>query len=359
MKFTVGPVEMYEETLQVRRQQIPYFRTEQFSQMMLNTDSKIKEMFGCKEGAKSVYLTASGTGAMEATVINCFDARDRLLVINGGSFGERFAKLCKLHDMDYDEVVVPFEKDLDGNMLSAYENKGYTALLVNLDETSLGKLYDIELLSQFCKNNNMYLVVDAIGSAFMDNIDVGASDIDALIFSSQKALSLAPGMSFIILSERLLNDRVYSVKSKTMYFDFREHLNNFERGQTPFTPAVGICYELSEMIDRLYLKGMDEIIKGKEVLAKGFRKQLMDCGFEIPKYKLSNALTPVLLPNHAYDVYTELKDKHNIVVTPSGGDLKDKMLRIGHMGALNIDSYYELLKKMTGVYKQYEGKGNN
>lgn len=354
MKFTVGPVEMYEETLKLRGEQIPYFRTSEFGEMMFRTDGRLKELIGCEKEGQIVYLTASGTGAMESVVINCFDERDKVLVVNGGSFGARFSSLCGIHRINHEEIKVPFEKDLEENMLTAYENAGYTALLVNINETSLGKLYDINLLSQFCKRNNMYLIVDAIGSLFMDEIDMKKTGIDGLIFSSQKALSLAPGMSYVALSKKLLEERVYDIETKCMYLDFKDHIKNFERGQTPFTPAVGICYELSNMVDRLYEKGIEKIVNEKRELASGFRRKVKDYGFAIPEYRLSNALTPVLFKDHAYDVYVELKDRYNLIVNPSGGEYANRMLRIGHMGNLKPSDYEELLEKMIGLYKEYD-----
>ncbi|MEG1185971.1 MAG: alanine--glyoxylate aminotransferase family protein, partial [Eubacterium sp.] len=93
--FTVGPVEMYPETLEIRSHQIPYFRTPEFSEMMNKMDEKLKKMVGTSQKSKTIYLTASGTAGMEAVVMNSFNTHDKLLIVNGGTFGQRFVDICQ------------------------------------------------------------------------------------------------------------------------------------------------------------------------------------------------------------------------------------------------------------------------
>lgn len=354
--FTVGPVQMYESTLNIRNKQVPYFRTEEFSEMMLTADKKLKELLNVGKNSETIYLTASGTGAMEAAVMNCFDDKDKLLVINGGSFGQRFAEICSIHNIDFTEIKVPFNVDLNYSMLQQYENKGYTGLLVNLDETSIGKLYNIELLSDFCKKNNLYFVVDAIGAVFADKILFDENNIDVLIFSSQKALSLAPGMAVVMLSERIVQNKVNNSNVKSLYFDFKSYISNFKRGQTPFTPAVGIFIEFAQRIDDIYNKGIQNIIDETENKAKYFRNKAREKGFKLPEYSLSNAVTPILIDGYAYDMYLKLKNEYDLTVTPNGGEYRDKIIRVGHMGNLTCADFDELIENMCIVSKILKGR---
>ena len=103
--FTIGPTEMYENTKVVRRNDIPYFRTPEFSADVQLMDRLLKKQMGTAESSQTIYLTASGTGAMEATIQNCFSAQDKLLVIDGGSFGNRFAQICDIHRIPYEESL--------------------------------------------------------------------------------------------------------------------------------------------------------------------------------------------------------------------------------------------------------------
>ena len=164
----------------------------------------------------------------------------------------------------------------------------------------------------------------AISAFLADEINMDKYGIDVVILSSQKALSLAPGLSVVALSEKILK-RVEVIDSKSIYFDFKDHLKNAERGQTPFTPAVRIIIELDNMVKRLEEKGIENIIKETNEIAVYFRKRIKEIGLDYPKYPLSNAVTPVLFPDENADViYRELIDKYGFTVNPSGGDLAKK-----------------------------------
>ena len=184
---------------------------------------------------------------MEAAVINTLDGSDKALVVNGGSFGNRFVQLCAIHEIPYEEIKLEPGRTLTEQHLAPYENAGFTAFIVNLDETSTGVLYDIDLISDFCTRNGLYLIVDAVSAFLCDKIDMESAGIDVLLTGSQKALSLQPGLSLLMLSERA-QERVSKTDCPCMYFDFKEYLSNGVRGQTPFTPAVGIAYELLDML---------------------------------------------------------------------------------------------------------------
>ncbi|MBE5885004.1 MAG: alanine--glyoxylate aminotransferase family protein [Lachnospiraceae bacterium] len=340
---------MYEETRVVRGKQLPYFRTPEFSDMMLEADELLKKMISAQQGAKTIYLTASGTGAMEATIMNCFDEKDKILVINGGGFGARFVQICKVHNICCDEIKVGFEENITEEKLRLYAQGGYTGLLVNIHETSIGKIYPIEIISDFCKKNNLYLIVDAISSVFADEYDMQKYNIDATIFSSQKALSLAPGMSVVVLSPRIIEERVNKKIVRSMYFDFKDYIYNFQRGQTPFTPAVGVFIEFYNMIKYIQSIGIENKIEETRVRAMKFREKAQELGFEIPKFEKSNALTPILFEEKGKLVYSILKEKYGYIVTPSGGEFAERILRVGHIGNLNDEDGLQLLNAMRKV----------
>lgn len=102
--FTVGPTEMYDEIKFIGGKQVPYFRTKEFSDVMLSIDCLLKKYLHTSRESKIIYLTASGTGAMEATVMNCLSNKDKILIINGGTFGERFKKICDLYSLNNTEI---------------------------------------------------------------------------------------------------------------------------------------------------------------------------------------------------------------------------------------------------------------
>ena len=347
--FTVGPVAMFPRTLKIASEQLPYFRTSEFSDLMLENASLFRKSVRASEEAKVVFLTASGTGGMEASVINCFDKRDKLLVINGGEFGKRFSQICDIHGIAYDEVKMDFGDGLTSEALVPYEDVTYSGMLVNLHETSTGQLYNMKLLSSFCKRKHMYLVADAIGAYGADAIDFEQDGIDVLITSSQKALALAPGISVVVISERMFRERVSSISSGSMYLDFMLHIKNMERGQTPFTPAVDVLIQMQDRLKDIDRIGIETLNRRTHNLALRFRTNAVKDGWEIPQYPLSDALTPLLMKPYAEKMYLRLKDEYGLVVTPSGGKLKDTMLRIGHLGNVEWKDYEQLLEAMRRI----------
>lgn len=348
--FTVGPVEMDERIREIGGQPIPYFRTDEFSQIMFDIEKKFLALLHAPENAKLITLTASGTGAMEAVVMNVLSEADKVLVIDGGSFGHRFFEMCELHKIPCTPLKVPFGVTLTEEMLLPYENQGYTALLVNIDETSVAQLYDYKMLGDFCKRNQMLYLMDAISSFLADELDMQKGHVDVVITASQKALALPPGLSFVALSERIIQERVMKLPTKTMYFDFKDALKNMERGQTPFTPAVGICYQLSARIDALYTAGIDASIAHHKELADYFRGLCRENGIKIAEYPQSNAVTALHFPdNNAKAVFQEMKTRYNKMLTPSGGALADKILRVGHLGNLTKEDYKVLVEELRMV----------
>lgn len=351
--FTVGPVEMFEAVHKIRadRNSVPYFRTQEFSNMMLDTDRLLKNFAGTKDSSKTVYLTASGTGAMEAVVMNCFATEDYLLVINGGGFGKRFCDICDIHGIHYDVVKLGLNEALTENSLIPFINRDYTGMLVNIDETSTGQLYDIRLLSEFCRKKNMYLIVDAISSFLCDPFNMDKYGVDVMIASSQKGACISPGLSMIVLNERIVEERVMRSQVKSMYFNFKDYFKNFERGQTPFTPAVGICVELNTALHMIDEVGLDNHLRHIAEVANDFRKKVVEqLPVNLPDFRLSNAITPILFKTPiAYKVFEMLKDEYGIYVNPTGGPLSNISLRIAHIGNTDTKDNDLLLEAMGNV----------
>lgn len=170
LNFTVGPVMSSELIRNIGSEQTPYFRTSEFSEIMLENERYILEYSKAPEGAKAVFMTCSSTGSMEAVVMNCFSEKDKVLVIDGGSFGHRFVEICKIHNIPYTALELDRGKKLTKEQLYEYDEQGFTGLLVNVDETSTGVLYDTMVIGEFCKKNKLFYVCDCV-SAFLADED--------------------------------------------------------------------------------------------------------------------------------------------------------------------------------------------
>jgi len=353
LNFAVGPVMASEAVRMVGAEQVPYFRTAEFSELMLENERLVKKFAGAEGKGRVCFVTGSGTASMEAAVINVFTEKDKVLVIDGGGFGHRFVELLEIHGIPYTAIRPMFGCSVTAEQLAAYDGQGFTGFLVNLDETSVGVLYDIQLISDFCRRNGIFLVVDSISSFLCDPFDMKALGVQVMIAGSQKALACPPGISMVVLSEEAV-ERVYRNHPKTMYLDLKLALKDGERGQTPFTPAVGILRQINCRLKEIDAAGgVDAEVARIGGLARYFRDKIKEYGlpFRIVSQSLSNAVTP-LSPTSgasANDIFLTLKDEYQIWICPNGGELKHTVFRVGHIGALENKDYDVLLAALRDM----------
>ncbi len=354
LNFTVGPVMMDEDISKLGGEQVPYFRTRDFSELVCENERILKKLLFADGQSRVICLTGSGTAGMEAAVMNMLTGKDRALIVNGGSFGARFVQICRIHGIPCDEISLQTGRGITQADLEPYENQGYTAFLVNRNETSTGVLYDMGVISDFCKRNHCFLIVDAISSFLADELYMKKWGINAVITGSQKAYAIPPGLSLIALDERAVervqkNDAVCS-----LYFDLKLYLKDGARGQTPFTPAVGTMIQLNHRLCTLEKLGVENEIKRIAALAEYFRKQIVGLPLEIASESLSNAVTPLYVREgkKAHEVFEYLEQYYGIWVCPNGGELKDKLFRVGHLGNLTTNDYDKLVAAMTQLYKK-------
>lgn len=350
INFTVGPVQSSQKILEIGSEQTPYFRTEKFSNVIFENEQLIKKFAYAPKNSRVVFITGSGSASMEAAIMNTLTKNDRVLVVNGGSFGQRFVELCDLHDIPFSEIKLDIGKSLKAEHLAEHENKGYTAFIINKHETSTGVRYDMNLISDFCKRNRLFLIVDCISTFLADPFHMEKLEADIMITSSQKALACPPGISIMVLSPRAQN-RIGEVKCKCQYLDLKIALKNAERGQTPWTPAVGILRQIHARLLEIDANGgVEAEIERTAALANYFREQIKGMPFEIVSESLSNAVTPLHPTNaSAYDIFLKLKDEYGIWVCPNGGALKETIFRVGHIGNLSFEDYNKLLNALKDL----------
>ena len=343
INFTVGPVQSPESVLRIGATSCPYFRTAEFSEIMLESEDIIKEFAGAPKGSKAVFLTGSGTASMEAAVMNVLTENDLALIVNGGSFGHRFCRLCEMHDIPHVRIDLSVGRqlrleDIEGAVGQGNDRTRPTAFLVNVHETTTGVHYDLDLIGDYCRRNGLLLIVDAISSFLADDFDMSKCGADVMIAGSQKALACPPGVSVLVLGPRAL-ERIARNEPKCMYLDLKDALTNQERGQTPFTPAVGTLLQVhARLLDIQKAGGCKRETERIASLAKDFRQRIVDLPLKIVSEAMSNAVTPLTPTNgqSAYDIFLRLKDEHGIWVCPNGGDLRDSVFRVGHIGALTV-----------------------
>lgn len=358
INFTVGPVQMDEETRELGKEQIPYFRTPEFSSVMKENESLLCKFFDAPEGSRLVFLTGSGTASMEGGVMNFFSKDDKVLVVNGGSFGHRLAELCQIHEIPFTEIKLDYGKPLTKEQLTQFEGKGYTGFLVQLCETSTGILYDMNMIGDFCHRNGIFLFVDAVSGFMADYFSMKEMHVNAALTGSQKALALPPSMSFTVLDKKAI-ERCQKINVKSLYFNYPAYLKDGERGQTPFTPAVGTLLQLNEKLKRIEASGG---IKNQNKLAREraqyFRAAIKDLPFKLfsAEKDSSNcvtALCPTKEGVSAHKIFEIIKDEYKIWICPNAGDMAEKVFRVGHIGSISNEE----IDTLTAAFRDLVRRG--
>jgi len=345
--FTPGPVKMSDDILEIGSKQTPYFRNQAFSEVLLKSEKLLLEFLNAPTGSRVIFLTASGTAGMEASVMNLLTPSDKTLVVNGGGFGQRFVDICNSYEIPIDEI------DPKGSNLSDIEQLvtcRHDTLIINAHETSVGVLYDLNTIGQFVKKHKLFNIVDAISMFTTDEIDMQKHHIDVAIVSSQKGLALPPGLTMVALSPKAI-DRLEDVKSH--YFNFKNYLTDGERGQTPYTPAVSIILQLLARLEQIKADGgITETQKKAKEIAEYFRDGIRDLPLGYYTKHMPNAMTTLVSTDgkDARKIVKDLEEKYRVILTPNGGELGETIFRIGHMGDMNKKYVDILLNSFSDYY---------
>ncbi|MCF6205039.1 MAG: aminotransferase class V-fold PLP-dependent enzyme, partial [Methylococcaceae bacterium] len=321
----------------------------EFSDVTYACERGLLEMVNAPEGSKVVFLTASGTAGMESVVMNLLTKDDHALVVNGGGFGGRFVEICQTHDISHTDFKVKETNLADIEILAPKEN--FSSLIVNAHETSVGHLYDLNAMGAFAKKNKMLYIVDAISMLVTDKLDMQESNIDVVIASSQKGLALPPGLTMVILAPSALK-KVQDIKS--LYFNFKDYLSNGERGQTPYTPAVTIMLQLEARLAQIKrLGGVESTIANAKEMAEYFRESIKALPLKAYTPYMPNAMT-TLTPTDgksAMEIVHGLEEAYKVMVCPNGGELRDVIFRVSHMGEMTKEYTDVLINALHAYYK--------
>ncbi len=347
--FTPGPVKMSKEILEIGAKQTPYFRNSEFSKVVLRSEELLLKMLNAPKGSRVVFLTASGTAGLESVVMNLLTTNDNAIVVNGGGFGQRFVDICDSYEIPHKDFRVK-----DTNLSEIEEKidaKAFNTFIVNAHETSVGHLYDLKAMGDFCQKNDLLNIVDAISMFVTDEIDMQAHHIDTVIVSSQKGLALPPGLTMVVLNPKSL-EKVQTIRSH--YFNFKNYLKDGERGQTPYTPAVTIMLQLLARLEQIEKDGgiAESIHKAKE-MAEYFREKIKDLPLKQYTPYMPNAMT-TLSPTDgksAMQMVEDLEEHYNVMVCPNGGGLKDIIFRVSHMGDMTKEYTDILVDALREYYK--------
>lgn len=349
LNFAVGPVQSPLSVREIGAENVPYFRTPEFSATMLESEKLYLELLKAPEDSRAAFVTGSGTAGMESVVMGTLTQDDRVLVVDGGSFGHRFCEMLNIHAIPYEAITLEQGQPLYQERLNEYNGEDFTAFIVNIHETSTGILYDKNLIADYCRKHGLFLIVDAISSFLADPLDMSELNADVVITGSQKSLACPPGVAPIALSPKAI-ERVMSSKTACMYLDLKLLLENGRRGQTPFTPAVATLLQINLRLREVSNAGVDKEIARVKSLANQFRNGITDLPITPRLISPSNACTYISTGAiSAHSLFEKLKNDYGIWICPNGGAFADSSFRVGHIGALTADDNAYLLTALHNV----------
>ena len=365
---TPGPTQIPEDVCAALGRPIIHHRTPQFQE---NLKEGIAGMQYVLQTKNDVYLLASsGTGGMEAAVVNLLSPHDKAITVEGGKFGERWTELCTVYGIEAKVVEVPWGHAVQPRQIKqALEaDKGIKAVFVTHCETSTGVTTDIKAIADVIRKTDAVLVVDAISSVGVIDLKMDAWGVDVVVAASHKGLMLPPGLAMVAVNDKALR-LIEQSKSPRFYFDLRASKKAAAKNDTPFTPAIGIIVALGESLKYIRAQGgLEAMFERCERLAKGTRAAAVALGLELypDKTCLSNVVTAVKLPANidGGKLVKIMRDTHGISIAGGQGELKGKIIRIAHMGCLKEEdiitgfTYLEVVLKELG-YSFPAGAGVN
>jgi len=342
--FTPGPVEIPVRILRAMSQVPPHHRTDAFRAVVRQVSEDLKWLH--QTAGEVLMLAASGTGAMEACVVNLLSPKDRALVVVGGKFGERWANLCKAYGVAFDVIEVPWghavEPDEVAKRLDA--DAGIAAVFATQSETSTATLHDVEALAKVTRARGRRLVVDAITGVGVHPLPQDAWGVDVVVTGSQKGLMSPPGIATVSLAPWAL-DAIEGERLPRFYWDLRKARRSLPAGETAFTPAVSLTYAVGEAIAMMKEEGLEAVHRRHARLAAATQAGARALGFTLFSRRPAHGVTAIEPPAgvDAAGVVKRLRDVHGITVAGGQDHMKGKMLRIGHMGAYDLSDIYVVL----------------
>ena len=345
MKSYVFPGDIDPAIMAIGSEPIPYMRTQEFSDIVLESERILLGLIGCK-GGRTIIYTGSGTGAMSAVVENYVTTKQKALVIDGGSFGHRWWDLCRYYGVEQIHYEVPFAKDIDYEDLEKTVAEGRPdVFLCQHHETSTGELFDLKKISAICRKYDVSLVVDVISSFLAEELDMDALGIDIAVTSTQKGLNIPPGLSILFFSERLKD---YPFAHRGYYWDFEENFSNLRRGQTPYSPATTLYLQLHARLKQLEAEGGP----GKNIAdvrhrCEVFRGLCKKYGWDVPAEVPSSAVTGFQTKDQNRTVFRGLIDQYETFLMPGS---VPGFYRVSHMG-LQSDEDLRLLAERIHAFE--------
>jgi len=332
--LTPGPTPLPPQVSEAMARPIIHHRTPQFQAILKEATAGLQYVFQTKNDV--FILASSGTGAMEAAVVNLLSAGDTALVVQAGKFGERWTELCKAYGINAEVIDVEWGKAVEpaeiGKRLKS--NPKIKAVFTTLCETSTGVATDIEAIGRIVKDTEAVLAVDAISGLGAIDLKSDEWSCDVVVSGSQKGLMLPPGLGFLSVSQKAMK-LIEASKSPRYYFDMRTAKKALDKTDTPFTPAITLIIALNEVLKMLKDDGLANVFLRHKKMADATRAAMKGLGLELfSPAAASDAVTAVKAPAgiDGEKLVKTMRDTYGVTIAGGQDELKGKVIRIAHMG---------------------------
>jgi len=331
--MTPGPTPVPPEVLLEMAKPILHHRTPQYQAIFKEVNEGLKYIFQTSNGV--VSFASSGTGAMEASVVNLLSKGDKIIVVRGGKFGERFGEIASAYGVEVIPIDVEWGHALKPSVVKEAldKNEEVRAVFISLCETSTGTVYDIKAIAEVVKKTDAVLVVDAISGLGADDIQTDKWGVDIVVSGSQKGLMVPPGLAFCSISQKAQKLIETSTLPK-YYFDLKKAKKSLDKDDTPFTPAVSLMIGLREALRIIKEETLAGVLKRHATLANATREAVKAMGLELFSKSPSNAVTAVKVPDgiDGQKLVKSLRDVHGVSIAGGQAAVKGKIFRIAHLG---------------------------
>jgi aspartate aminotransferase-like enzyme len=328
-----GPTPVPENVLSAAAEPIIHHRTPEFSKIFMEVTEGIKFVFGTKEDA--FILTSSGTGAMEAAVVNTMSPGDKVITINAGKFGERWGNICKAYGVLFKEIVLEWGQDYTKEQLEAElkANPESKAVFATLSETSSGQVFDIQGFGEVVAKTNAILVVDGISGAGATPCPMDDWKVDIMVSGSQKSFMIPPGLAYIAFSKKAWK-LIEAAKCPRFYFDAKKASKNLEKQTTPWTPGVSLIIQQKKSLDIIKAMGLERLFAHHRILGEATRAGVKALGLELLAQKPGNILTAIKTPGgiDGSKLVKTMQSKYMAYIAGAQDPNKGKFFRIAHLG---------------------------
>ncbi len=330
-----GPTPVPETVNLVMAAPMVHHRTPQFSKIFAEAAEDAKYLFQTKQDV--IILASTGTGGMESCITNLFSPGDKVLVVNGGKFGERWGKISESYGLEPVWINVEWGQAVDANKVKTIldKDKGIRAILVQASETSTTVCHPIEALSKLTRDrDDILLVVDGITGTGVFPLPMDEWGIDAMITGSQKALELPPGLALVALSEKAWKFADQS-KCPHFYFDLKKERKNLANQTSAYTPAVSLVIGLRAVLKSFKEEGLENVHKRHNRLARATRAGAKALGLKmVAPDAPADSATGVFLPDgiDGGKLVKSLRDDFGVTLAGGQDQWKGKVIRIAHLG---------------------------